>query len=675
MCNWGCMLRVSAVTFSNQQRQNNYINFGAKVPSKAFVNPIKTKFPKGDSCLEGLSSSLVDSINKSAYKSGLSNEEWLRKILGIPVLKAVEAAKSRSAKIGNSKVTTLIDGDQYFQKAMEFVNGAQKSIQIEMFEFQNLSVDGKHWAQGGAEKFKGGQQQQQLLWTLVKKKKENPDMKIQVILDAHKWYMDSKNASRKHYANKDMIKFLKESNIDVVPYPRAAQQGSNLQHIKLLVVDGEKAILGGMNWGSHSAVNHDACVALERLPGKTNSEVDNIIAQHFNPDWKFSWERLGATDLVAGPLNEEQQALYNGINKEIKPENVEYYNLLKDVYNTPAMKERYAKGDLELLEAHPIENPTIKILGTKPRELEKVGEKGIETTREFLMQKVKTAKKMRAELFVLTDKEVVQTVIKRHKSGELDAKFIVEADIINKFPYCENAYDALREAGVPVRVYKSNKHLNQRMHAKWAVFDDKEVVIGSTNWSSQGLNQNLKTGMRDDYALSTARIDRSIKDSLKKVNPSEKKLGLSRLKWSGEESSYTKLKERMATLKKSYMKLKKKGEVQFQLDGKEYGYKLDDNFVTVDGKVLPFKNKDEKDSLAELRRVIGYYNIVQRKHLSKQRYMRGNNEIAVAFDSESLARNVFLKQFEQDWKYSESTYDQLKDKVIPINRKKLDVKG
>ena len=76
-----------------------------------------------------------------------------------------------------------------------------------------------------------------------------------------------------------MIKFLKNNNIDVVPYPRAAQQGANLQHIKLLIVDSKKAILGGMNWGSHSAVNHDACIALEKLSDKENSEIDNIIGK------------------------------------------------------------------------------------------------------------------------------------------------------------------------------------------------------------------------------------------------------------------------------------------------------------------------------------------------------------------------------------------------------------
>ena len=70
---------------------------------------------------------------------------------------------------------------------------------------------------------------------------------------------------------------------------------------------------------------------------------------------------------------------------------------------------------------------------------------------------------------------------------------------------------------------------------------------------------------------------------------------------------------------------------------------------------------NEKDSLSELRTILGYYRIAQRRHLSKQRYMRGNNEIAVVFTSPQLAKKVFLEQLERDWKYSESKYEQLKD--------------
>ena len=366
-----------------------------------------------------------------------------------------------------------------------------------------------------------------------------------------------------------------ENDIDVVPYPRASQGGVALQHIKLLIADGEKAILGGMNWGSHSTMNHDGSIAIEKLPGEENSVVDNLLAQHFNPDWKLSWERIGSTRLMAGPLNEAEQANYSGINKEIKQENVEYYNLLKDYFDTPEAKGRYASGNLDMITPNPIENPEIKVLGTKTKDLESVGEKGKEATREYLMDKIKTAHKMRAELFVLTDKELVENVIKRHNEGKLDAKFVIDPNIIKEFPYCENAYDELKEAGVPIRLYKANNAINQRMHAKWAVFDDRDIMIGSTNWSAQGLNQNMGKGQRADYDLSTEKIDTRIQHSLKKAGYKEDKLQISRLDWQGDEASYENLKARKAVLQKELAEPLKDYLGFRHVFRHSYGYELD----------------------------------------------------------------------------------------------------
>lgn len=660
----------------NNNKSPHYVSFagGPRIPR--FKNPIPTpKELKPYGSFTNVPLDFVNDIETKAHIAGMSTAEYLMKLAKfVPKTAKVAAVGSKTVKVGNVKISTHIDGDQYFKKAFEFLDSAKKSIQVEMFEFQNLSVDGDKWATCGAETLSGSKLQQRLLWTLIKKKKENPDMKIQVILDAHKWYIDSFGKKR-HYGNQDMIKFLKRNNIDVVPYPRASQQGSALQHIKLLIVDGKKAILGGMNWGSHSAANHDACVALETIDGKTSSEVDNLVNQHFNQDWKFSWQRLGETELVPGPLNQEEQKFFNGLDKEIKQENVEYYRLLKEFFDTPGAKNRYKENRLDLIESNPLAKPAIKVLGTKPRELEEVGEKGIETSRDYLMDKIKTCKKLRAELFVLTDKELVKNVIKRVKSGELDAQFIVEADIKEKFPYCENAFDELVENGIQVRVYKSDKTTRQRMHSKWAVFDDKEVMIGSTNWSAQGLNQNLGKGMRGDYPLTTSEIDDRILDSLEKVKEHEDKLKIPELIWDGARKDYKDLKARLSILRKAYTELKSKGKAAFTLGDRYFVFYKDEHAVRVNNKKFMFGKDDEKGILAELRTIMGYYNTVKRRHLSKEKFKRGNNELAIAFESPDLAKNVFTKQFGLDWAFSESKFDSIKNKVIPIKKPGIDIEG
>ena len=658
---------------AKQGSQFQLLSFGAKLPKKPFTNPIKPASGEKLFNLSKVPFEIADEIEKKAYKAGLSTAAFLAMSLKLDSIKtAPKAVDSKSANVGNSKVTTLIDGEQIFKKQLEDIKNAKESILVEMFEFQNMSVDGNYWAKNGAENTAGAKEQQQLLFEIVKKKEENPDMNIQIILDAHKWYIDGKGNNVRHYANQDMIKFLKSKNIDVVPYPRAAQQGATLNHKKLIVVDDKVAYVGGMNWGTHSAANHDAMVRIERLPNKKNSEVDNLVNEIFIPDLKFSWQRLGETKLIAGPLDKADQANYNGINKEIKEENVEYNRLLKEYFDTPEAKNRYREGKVQSIDVNPIENSKIKILQTRPKEYELIGENGLETTKEYLMDRFNTATKIRSMNFVLTDKELVKTIIKNVQSGKLDAQFIVEPSILDEFPYCENAYDELIENGVDVRIYKTDKQTRQRMHMKCTIFDDKEVVIGSTNLSTQGLTQNLDKGFRNDYTLTVEEINEKIKDSLKQVKQNESKLHIPSLDWANNENAYEDLKTRLSEFRKAYTALKNKGEAEVEVDGVKLKFKKDAHFVTANDTDYEFKKNDDKDAMAELRTIIGYYNIIKKRHNAKPKFKRGNNEMMVAFESPSLAKN-FVKQFTLDWNYSKSDYEELKQKVIPI--KHLNTEG
>lgn len=624
-----------------------------------FINPKRPKNKRDTGSMPDISLSLINEIEWAAYREDKTTNDWLRDRLKLNIYTpAVEPVESKNAIVGNTKVHTLIDGKQIFDKTLQYLREADKSIQVEMFEFQNLTIDGDIWKQNGAEKVPGAEEQQQILNTLIKKKQTNPNMKIQIILDTHKWYIDGRGNRAKHFANKDMIKYLKEKGIDVVPYPRRDQQGSNLQHVKLLVTDSEKygkrAIVGGMNWGTHSAANHDACVALETLENKKNSEVDNIMNEVFNPDWKFSWQRVGTAHFAPGPLSEDEQKYYNGVNKEIKPENVEYARLVGELYDNPKDRERYEDGRLDLIEANPVDDPMIKILATKPREMSEVGEEGKETTREYLMEKLKTCKKVRAELFVLTDKELVEIIIKRVKAGELDAQFVFEPSIKEQFPYCENAYEMLKENDIPVRIYKVDRSINQRMHGKWAVFDDREVVIGSTNWSGQGLNQNLGTGKRSDYELNTERLEEDIAEHFDSAKYHEEKLDLPPMEWDGSADSYKELKERRKIFSRAIEDLKNKGEATIKLDGKDYKFKYSEEA----GIGL--------EEFSELNTIYGYYDIIKDWHNSKETYKRGNNEVSIVFESPKLAKQVFDKQFKRDYDYSESKYETIKNKTIPV---------
>ena len=613
---------------------------------EAGIPRVLVRTPKKDrpSPLNGVSFLMRKLITEAANLKGISIDEELRSVYRVvPKAPNVIPVASSSAIVGNTRVHTLIDGEQIFSKTLEYIKSAEKSIQIEMFEFQNLTVDGKTWAQNGAQGIPGAKEQQQILELLIKKKRANPNIKIQVILDAHKWYINGYSRKLKHYGNQHMIRFLKENGIDVVPYPRASQEGTVLQHVKLLIIDGKKAILGGMNWGSHSAANHDACVAIETLPGKSNSEVDNIIDTHFNADWTFAWKRIGEKEIVQGPLSEQEQPFYSGLSKEIKPENVEYKRLVGEFYSTPEAQNRYREGQLDLISANPVSDPKIGVLGTKPREYEEIGKKGLESTREEILKRVRACKKVVGELFVISDSELVEVIISRFKAKELDARFIISSDIIEQFPYCRRFYDKLITNGVPVSLYKADKETRQRLHCKWAVFDDQTIVIGSTNWSSQGMNQNLSTGIRGDYEITSSIIDEQIEDFVTQVSERENDLGIKPLEWDGSDEAYKKLKTRRKTLKRIINDLAKGKSVTANIAGQVHSF--------------------SPENISTLQVIRGYYKNIQVRHNAKAKFKRGNNELAVVFDSKVLAQ-TFIKQFKRDWAYSRSEYDILKRRVF-----------
>lgn len=632
-------LRV--LPYNGYNRINNtnsqQISFCAKKPPKLWCNPYKPS-QRGLVSIPHITRQVYDYVEQDSYSRGMSVDALLREVFkNMPKIPAILPVESKSARLGNVKVNTHIDGEQYFSQAKEYVRSAKSSIQLEMFEFQNLSIDGDKWAELGAKKVAGAKDQQDLLMMIVNKKQEYPNMKIQIILDAHKWYIDSHGRNR-HYNNQDMIRFLKKRGIDVVPYPRASQQGSVLQHIKLLIIDGQKAILGGMNWGTHSAANHDACISLETLNSKKGSEVDNLIEQHFNPDWKFSWYQLGRKMLVDGPLTEEEQLYYNGLAKEIKEENVQYMKVVGELYDNPEHKMRYNENRLDLIKANPIKNGHIHVLGTKPRELKEVGHEGVESTRDYLMNKLRTCHSVRGELFVLSDKDVINTIIKRVKTGELDAKFLVNSEM---FPYCRTAYNKLMENGIEVRIYNGDEAIHQRLHSKWAVFDEKDIMIGSTNWSAQGLTQNVGKGFRHDYDLVEEEINKEVEQYKRDVKKFENRLNLPNT--SGLYSDISKMGRRLGYVIK---KLNKQDKVEFKLGKKTYTFK-----------------KDQKSILSKIK---GYYGVISYRYNCKQKYKRGNNELEVAFESPSLANRVFLKQFDRDWKYSEDDYEKMKYDVMPM---------
>jgi hypothetical protein len=158
-----------------------------------------------------------------------------------------------------------------------------------------------------------------------------------------------------------------------------------------------------------------------------------------------------------------------------------------------------------------------------------------------------------------------------------------------------------------------------------------------------GLNQNLGTGARPDYELDSAKMDEELLGYLKDVKESEKETGIPSM----PKVDYKELLERRKALKSAINSISKTGKGSATIGGKKYEF------------------TDEHKSA--LQTVQGYYGIIKDRGNAKEKFKRGNNECAISFSSPALAK-VFVKQFDKDWKHSESQYDILKNKVLPMRR-------
>jgi phosphatidylserine/phosphatidylglycerophosphate/cardiolipin synthase-like enzyme len=119
---------------------------------------------------------------------------------------------------GADQLVPLPDGPSAFSAIAGALRHARHSIDLELYEFQR------------------------------------PDLAA-LLLDAHDRGVvvtgikdPSERSSRPIWAE------LEQGGIHVVAFPL---ERLTIDHVKLLVVDGIEAIVGGINWGTHSRVNHD----------------------------------------------------------------------------------------------------------------------------------------------------------------------------------------------------------------------------------------------------------------------------------------------------------------------------------------------------------------------------------------------------------------------------------
>lgn len=154
----------------------------------------------------------------------------------------------------NSKPEFFIDGQTAFPEMEKFIDSAQKTLYIETFIFHD-DTTGRRIAD-----------------KIVEKNRQGVDVKV--LID-ELGLLTKKGDFR-------ILDYLKNKGVNVKAYNKTllGLYGVNITHRKLIIVDGDKVMTGGMNFGDEYAKTwHDSMTKVE-------GECVNDIQREFFIDWE-----------------------------------------------------------------------------------------------------------------------------------------------------------------------------------------------------------------------------------------------------------------------------------------------------------------------------------------------------------------------------------------------------
>jgi cardiolipin synthase len=195
-----------------------------------------------------------------------------------------------------------------------------------------------------------------------------------------------------------------------------------IDHVKLLVA-GDTALVGGMNWGVHSSANHDY-VFETRAP-----DLVARLRAIFEQDWSLAGGQPAPLAATVGAVAQ----------------------------TTPG---------------HEVFDRLLTLIGGARRSIA-------------------------AEVFVLTDADVLAALAAAHRRGVRVRILLDPNQDVNR-----NGFGLLRSAGVEVRWYPVP--VGALLHAKAGLFDDRQLLVGSANWSLSGLTVNHELDLVTGDSRATA---------------------------------------------------------------------------------------------------------------------------------------------------------------------------
>ncbi len=149
---------------------------------------------------------------------------------------------------GDSSIRVIMDAGQFVAESLKVINGAKKSLDVEMFILQN----------------------QELVDALAARARDIP---VRVVLDPFPGWSPARIILKIR-----LIRKLRRAGAQVVFYPVRDLHGAlfKIDHAKILIADGTKAVSGGTNWMKDPGENHDYNLVLK---GEVVGALNRIFAQ------------------------------------------------------------------------------------------------------------------------------------------------------------------------------------------------------------------------------------------------------------------------------------------------------------------------------------------------------------------------------------------------------------
>lgn len=383
-----------------------------------------------------------------------------------------EATPPPPARDGN-RARLLTNGEAAFLKRLELVDSAERSIYVQALIFKADTI-------GTA-----------IADRLIARKRERPDLAIEVIVDAFSNIQDY-DAQMLYFELMDAgipvhgyeplyLEWIDE--IDVEDWTAANKR----YHEKYFIADGERAVVGGMNIGDEYARIGDDPTRIWRdqdiyLEGPVVADVAKAFEENAAQFRRIHERR---------PELLESDAYWSAWRK-VHP------SLREKVGETLGRDRSWKRPDIQPLDTADLtkravpskthDDVSVQFVRSRPR----LGERWIDEVYAARIGEARSTIVIANAYFIPTPD--LKSALAAAARRDVEVTVITNSKATNDIPLINDAgrvaYRELIDAGVRVFEWHAERHGEGTLHAKLAVFDSDVAIVGSYNLDPRSLALN-----------------------------------------------------------------------------------------------------------------------------------------------------------------------------------------